>query len=342
MGGRGDPIEGRRSDGQTFPMELLVSEMWLGGTRKFTAAVRDDTERQKLDRMKNEFISTVSHELRTPLTSIGGALGLIEGGLAGEVPEKTAHLISVARANCERLVRLINDILDVEKMESGRMEFQIRSMDLGSVVSKAIEANAAAAAAFDVALMFREPERGVGVEADHDRLMQVLTNLISNAAKYSPPGDTVTVSIGEDGDLVRVTVADNGPGIPAEFHARIFSKFGQADSSDSRAKGGTGLGLHANIGFGITAERGRYRARHRGSAARLDLDRRFGALGHPGRARRCAGATNLARAGPARSTRCRAIGSEHDGRPPGTHPLRRGRTGYPRDRTHGAGDDGRI
>ena len=244
MGGRGDPIEGRRSDGQTFAMELLVSEMWLGGTRKFTAVVRDDSERQKLDRMKNEFISTVSHELRTPLTSIGGALGLIEGGLAGEVSEKAAHLISVARANCERLVRLINDILDVEKMESGRMEFQIRRMDLGAVVSRAIEANAAAAAAFDVALTFREPSRGVCVDADNDRLMQVLTNLISNAAKYSPPGDTVTVSIGEDGDLVRVTVADNGPGIPEEFRARIFSKFGQADSSDSRAKGGTGLGLH--------------------------------------------------------------------------------------------------
>ncbi len=244
MAGRQDPIQGRRSDGQAFPMELLVSEMWLGGTRKFTAVVRDDTERQKLDRMKNEFISTVSHELRTPLTSIGGVLGLIEGGLAGKVPEKALHLVSVARANCERLVRLINDILDVEKMKSGRMEFQIKSLDLGAVVSKAIETNVAAAASFDVALVFHAPEPGVRVDADHDRLIQVLTNLVSNTAKYSPPGDAVTVSIGGEGDLVRVTVADNGPGIPEVFRARIFSKFGQADSSDSRAKGGTGLGLH--------------------------------------------------------------------------------------------------
>ena len=244
IGGRQDPIEGRRSDGQKFPMELLVNEMWLGGTRKFTAVVRDDTERQKLDRMKNEFISTVSHELRTPLTSIGGALGLIEGGLAGEMPEKASRLVSVARANCERLVRLINDILDVEKMESGRMAFRFERLDLGAVVSKAIEANAAAAAAFDVALAFHETNASVAVDADHDRLMQVLTNLISNAAKYSPPGDTVTVSLDSEDDQVRVTVADHGPGIPEEFHGRIFSKFGQADSSDSRAKGGTGLGLH--------------------------------------------------------------------------------------------------
>ena len=244
MGGREDPIEGRRSDGQTFPMELLANEMWLGATRKFTAVVRDDTERQKLDRMKNEFISTVSHELRTPLTSIGGALGLIEGGLAGELPDKAAHLVSVARANCERLVRLINDVLDVEKMESGRMAFHVERLDLGTVVAKAIEANAAAAAVFDVGLAIDEGTPGVAVLADHDRLMQVLTNLISNAAKYSPPGDTVIVSTREAGELARVTVTDRGPGIPTEFHARIFSKFGQADSSDSRAKGGTGLGLH--------------------------------------------------------------------------------------------------
>ena len=244
MGGRDDPIEGRRRDGRTFPMELLVSEMWLGGTRKFTAVVRDNTERQKLDRMKSEFISTVSHELRTPLTSIGGALGLIQGGLAGALPDKAAHLVSIALGNCERLVRLINDILDVEKMESGPMEFHSERLDLGAVVEKAIEANAAAAQAFDVKLVLGETVPGAAVDADHDRLTQVLTNLISNAAKYSPSGDVVTISITEEDDLMRVTVADAGPGIPEEFRARVFTKFGQADSSDSRAKGGTGLGLH--------------------------------------------------------------------------------------------------
>ena len=236
-------VEGRRKDGGTFPLELAVSEMNLGEKRMFTGIVRDITERKKIDRMKNEFISTVSHELRTPLTSIMGSLGLIRSGVAGEISDKGRAMIDIAYNNTDRLVRLINDILDIEKIESGRMDFTFTPIDLGGLVLQCVEANRAFGEELGVHITARGGFPDVLVDGDYDRLVQVLTNLLSNAAKFSPPGGEVVVSGRVEDGAVRVSVADHGPGIPDEFHDRIFGKFAQADSSDAREKGGTGLGL---------------------------------------------------------------------------------------------------
>jgi PAS domain S-box-containing protein len=205
--------------------------------------IRDITERKHIERLKNEFVSVVSHELRTPLTSIAGSLGLINGGVAGELPARARPLIEIAYRNSERLTRLINDILDADKIESGRVAFNLKLVDLTRLVEEAIEANRPYAAQFGVRLALEEVLPGVQVRADPDRLIQVLTNLLSNAAKFSPPDQTVAVRVKRSGEAIRVKVTDQGPGIPEEFRAHVFEKFVQADASDSRAKGGTGLGL---------------------------------------------------------------------------------------------------
>ncbi len=203
----------------------------------------DITDRKKIDQMKNEFISVVSHELRTPLTSIRGSLGLIAGGVVGQVPPKARTMIDIAYKNSERLVRLINDILDIEKIESGKMAFDMKPVRLARLVEQVIEANRAYAAEVSVTFAFEHSLPDVNVLADSDRLAQVLTNLFSNAAKFSPPGDAVNITMSRQGHALRISVADHGPGIPAEFQAQIFQKFAQADTSDTRQKGGTGLGL---------------------------------------------------------------------------------------------------
>jgi CheY-like chemotaxis protein len=237
-----------------------------GGITEFVAIKQDVTERKMVERMKSEFVSTVSHELRTPLTSIRGSLGLVAGGVAGELPPQVQRLIGIALSNSDRLVRLINDILDIEKIESGRMDFRKQPADLVGIVRQALEANQAFAAQHNVALELLEAPAHAEVLGDSDRLIQVMTNLLSNAAKFSPPGGRVTVRITPDGQSIHVSVADQGPGIPDEFRSRIFRKFAQADSSDTRQKGGTGLGLSiakaivemhgGRIGFETEAGRG--------------------------------------------------------------------------------------
>lgn len=200
------------------------------------------TERKKVERMKNEFVSTVSHELRTPLTSIRGSLGLIAGGVAGEVPPQVKAMIDIAYNNSERLVRLINDILDMEKIESGKMVFEMAPTSLMPLVEEAIAANQGYAEQYGVRFLLKQ-STDVKVNVDSDRLMQVLTNLLSNAAKFSPRGEVVELSVVAQDGKVRLSIADHGPGISEEFSRRIFQKFAQADSSDTRQKGGTGLGL---------------------------------------------------------------------------------------------------
>lgn len=236
-------LEGLRRDGEVFPLELAVNELWLGEKRLFIGTLRDISERRTVERMKNEFISTVSHELRTPLTSIAGSLGLLAGGAAGELPEKTARLIGIAHKNSERLVRLINDLLDMEKIESGKMDFRFVPLSPAALVEQAIEANRGYAETMAVQLHADHRAEDGLVLVDADRLMQVLTNLISNAVKFSPRGGAVSVATDDRGDTLRLSVHDDGPGIPEAFHHRIFNKFAQADSSDARQKGGTGLGL---------------------------------------------------------------------------------------------------
>jgi PAS domain S-box-containing protein len=203
----------------------------------------DVTELKRIDRMKSEFVSTVSHELRTPLTSIRGSLGLVSGGIAGVLPEKAKALVDIAKNNCERLIRLINDILDSEKIESGKMPFNLQPVELLPLLDRAVADNEGFATQHKVKLVLQAPKQPLRANVDSDRLLQVMTNLLSNAIKFSPEDGTVLVLLGRHAGRLRVEVSDSGPGIPEEFHQRIFQKFSQADSSDTRQKGGTGLGL---------------------------------------------------------------------------------------------------
>lgn len=242
LGGRQDFI-GRRADGTTLATDVSVARFDDDGRPCYVAVVRDVTERKRIEQMKTEFVSTVSHELRTPLTSIGGSLGLLAAGAAGPLGDKAARLVSIAHSNCERLVRLINDILDIEKIESGKMQFDRRRMSLGPLVERSVGANAAFGDAHAVRVRTQMPPWPIAVFGDPDRLEQLLTNLLSNAMKHSPEGGTVDVRVEAAGGIARIEVSDRGAGVPAAFRSRIFRKFAMADNSDSRGRGGTGLGL---------------------------------------------------------------------------------------------------
>lgn len=215
------------------------------GTPKGIVVIgRDITEQQKVQRMKNEFIATVSHELRTPLTSIKGALGLLVGGVTGQLNEKAQSLLQIASKNTERLMMLINDILDMEKIESGRMTFNLTPVDIVPTLQQCIETLKPYAEQYNVAVkLIADFKYPLLVNADKNRLLQVTSNLLSNAIKFSPKDATVEVTVVESGDKVRVNVTDHGEGVPEDFRSKIFEKFAQADASDSKQKGGTGLGL---------------------------------------------------------------------------------------------------
>jgi len=210
----------------------------------FYSLANDITELKRMDQLKSEFVSTVSHELRTPLTSIRGSLGLISGGVAGKLPDAAMNLVGIAKSNCERLIRLINDILDIEKIESGKMRLDLQPTALMPLMTQAIVANEGYGLANQVRLVLHGDHPTLQVNVEPDRLTQVVTNLLSNALKFSPQGGTVDVHVTRAGIGVRIEVRDHGPGIPEEFQKRIFQKFSQADSSDTRQKGGTGLGLN--------------------------------------------------------------------------------------------------
>ena len=207
--------------------------------------VRDEQSkiREEIDKAKSEFISTVSHELRTPLTSIKGALGLMRSGSFDEQPNKLRPMLDIAYNNSERLVALINDILDMEKIEAGMLRFMMQPTDLASLLEEAVEANQSYGDKYDVTFTCSGTDEPLLVNGDKDRLMQVLANLFSNAAKFSPRGGQVEVSLLREGDWARIAVKDSGNGIPEAARETIFEKFTQADSSDQRQMGGTGLGL---------------------------------------------------------------------------------------------------
>lgn len=213
-----------------------------GHARRITGTNADITGSKEIERLKNEFISTVSHELRTPLTAIIGALGLMKEGGA-KLPEEAAMFLDMATENSERLATLINDVLDLEKIVSGQMGFNNQPTDIGHFLETAVNLNNAYAVKLGVRFQLLQPFPTVKVRADADRLLQVLANLLSNAAKFSPQGAAVDISAALRDSRLRVSVRDRGPGIPLDFHDRIFQKFAQADSSDTRQKGGTGLGL---------------------------------------------------------------------------------------------------
>jgi signal transduction histidine kinase len=202
---------------------------------------QDITERREVERAKDEFISVVSHELRTPLTSIRGSLGLLASGVFGPLPDKGQRMVEIAVHNTDRLVRLINDILDIERIDSGAIDMHRQPCDGVELIKRAIQCVEQFATDAQVSLS------GVGEAvvfwADPDRVLQALTNLIGNAVKFSPAGSTVRVSCTRDDGDVRFDVADDGKGIPADRLNSIFERFQQVDASDSREKGGTGLGL---------------------------------------------------------------------------------------------------
>jgi len=231
-----------RSDGTFFPAEYVLTPIADQG--RFTGSVlsfRDISQRYALDRLKDEFISTVSHELRTPLTSIRGALGLLSSGMLGEVNEKATNLLRIALTNSDRLVRLINDILDLERIQSGREPLAFRPVQMADIVRQAIDGMQPVAEAAGVQLI-HDPTQ-VEIAADPDRLLQVLTNLLSNAIKFSPANSTISVMLRPGISGVTLSVIDHGRGIPADKLEAIFGRFQQVDASDSRQKGGSGLGL---------------------------------------------------------------------------------------------------
>jgi len=231
-----------RTDGSPLPTEYFFTPILDHG--RFSGSVlsfRDISQRYALDRLKDEFISTVSHELRTPLTSIRGALGLLSSGILGELNEKAANLLRIATSNSDRLVRLINDILDLERIQSGRAPIAFRPIQLSQVVHQAIDGMQPVAEAAGVQLIHDTTQ--VEISGDPDRLLQVVTNLLSNAVKFSPPNSTVSVMMRPGSAGVTLSVIDQGRGIPADKLESIFGRFQQVDASDSRQKGGSGLGL---------------------------------------------------------------------------------------------------
>lgn len=203
--------------------------------------IEDITERRAVELMKDEFVSVVSHELRTPLTSIHGALGLLAGGLLGPLPEKSQRLLDIAVNNTNRLVRLVNDILDVERMKSGKITMQKQVCDAAALMTQAADEMRVVAEKTGIPLVISP--QSAQVWADPDRIVQTLTNLLSNAIKFSLPGATVRLSTESQGEQILFQVEDQGRGIPADKLESIFGRFQQVDSSDSRKKGGTGLGL---------------------------------------------------------------------------------------------------
>ena len=201
-------------------------------------------ELEKASRAKSEFLSVMSHELRTPLTSIKGALGLLSSDELDLSPEEVKKMLNVAYENTNHLTFLVNDILDFEKLESGKTYLNKEIVQLPELIRHAIQVNQGYAEKYKVGFLFNDNNCGnIKVNADRNRLLQVISNLLSNAIKYSPQGDIVEVQLSCIGEKVRVTVIDNGKGVPINFYQNIFNRFSQADSADTREKGGTGLGL---------------------------------------------------------------------------------------------------
>ncbi len=233
-----------RRDGSRLPVLVSLSPVRDADDNLtgFVAVAADITERRRVDALKDQFVSTVSHELRTPLTSIRGSIGLLASGAAGAMPDRAQRMLDVAARNSERLVLLINDLLDIEKIEAGQMEFDIRTQPVMPLVQQAVEGTQPYAREYGTHYeILGDADVVAGVEGQ--RLVQVLMNLLSNAAKFSDRDALVTITVTRAASGVGIAVTDQGAGIPPSFLPRLFDKFSQADSSDQRRKGGTGLGL---------------------------------------------------------------------------------------------------
>ena len=233
---QGEEDEYVRADGSVFPVEITASPL-LDESEVLGAVVvfRDVTQRREVDRLKNEFLSVVSHELRTPLTSIRGSLGLLAGGQLGELPPRAASLVGVAAQNSERLTRLINDLLDIERMDSGVAPMEVVPLDVQELLEAATEQIDGMATSVGVGVEVGSAE--ARVLADEDRVIQTLMNLLGNAIKFSEPGSVVRVAAALEGPEVHFRVSDDGRGIPPDKLESIFERFEQVDSSDTRQRG---------------------------------------------------------------------------------------------------------
>lgn len=244
--GRYGPFEQEviRKDGTRYPVRMqgvLVESM--SGQSLLWSLVEDISERKKVERMKNEFISTVSHELRTPLTSIAGSLGLVVSGSLGDLPDHIHRMISIALRNSHQLKHLIDDLLDMEKLTSGQMVIRLERQPVSPAIEESIDSLETYAVDRAVSVTFDNNHPYLAVCFDRHRLGQALNNLLSNAIKFSPENSQVRVATRVKNGRLHIQVIDNGPGVPDSFRPRIFQKFAQADSSNTRGKRGTGLGL---------------------------------------------------------------------------------------------------
>jgi PAS domain S-box-containing protein len=221
-------------------LSLLRDE--AGIPRNVIGVLQDITTRKQAEQVKDEFISVVGHELRTPLTSIRGSLGLLEGGVFGELPAEAQGMLALAVTNTDRLVRLINDVLDIERMDAGRMELELVPVKASALVTNAIQVVQMNATEAGLTLK-ADVDEDLTVSVDADRIIQVLVNLVGNAIKFSPRGGTISVTVDSEQGRARFAIADRGRGIPADRLGSIFERFRQVDSSDAREMGGSGLGL---------------------------------------------------------------------------------------------------
>jgi PAS domain S-box-containing protein len=242
-------------DGTTIDVEVQGTSLIYDGEPAVYVAIRDITERRRLEKLKAEFVSTVSHELRTPLTSIHGSLKLLEAGVGGAISGSAMKLIGIAQKNSERLVLLINDLLDMEKIDAGKVSLSLIPLDLVNIVEHSIHDNLGYASTLNVNFVLGDHPPQAMVRADPNRLAQVMANLLSNAAKFSGDSHQVEVRIAAGNGLVRVEVEDHGIGIQLDFQKEVFSAFAQANSGNTRQQGGTGLGLKISKSL-ITAMQG--------------------------------------------------------------------------------------
>lgn len=224
-------------------LECSLSTVSIDGIHLLICVMRDATQRVRFESMKNDFISTVNHELRTPLTSISGALSLITSGFAAGIPDQPRHLIAIAKRNADRLLGIVNDILTIQKIDNDSMDYRDDVLDIDDLIRDCVESNTGYAVGFGVELEIATPLHSASVIGDHDRLIQVLSNLVSNAIKFSPAGGTVSIASEERDGEVAIAVTDRGPGVPPSFRPRLFERFAQSDGPRGDVPRGTGLGL---------------------------------------------------------------------------------------------------
>jgi PAS domain S-box-containing protein len=257
---------GIRKDGSSVPIEIAFTPFDTSQGELILVSIIDLSSRREVDRLRTEFVSMVSHELRTPLTAICGSLGLLTSGAMGALPEHTAAMVRIAQRNSARLERIINDILDIGTLEAGTTSIKMSSVPLGDLIRQSVEVSAGYAQKCQVRFLTESSCPDAAVMVDPHRLVQVIANILSNAAKFSPPGADVVIRVLPGSTVMRIEVQDSGPGIPESFQSRVFEKFAQADSTSNRRHDGAGLGLSiarklinamgGSIGFSSVADQG--------------------------------------------------------------------------------------